>query len=241
MSKGTSQNKSFPKTLSDRIYLYLKESIMMGKIKPNQRVMEKDIAAEFGISTTPVREAIKRLSGEGLIHIDSHKEAVVREVSYTELMHIYEAMVCLDEKCIKLAFDRDRQATLKELGSCLKEMQIYIGKNEVEKYLECNERMHLRLSELSGNEFLLQIRQLINAQLGRYRPLRMFLFSRSNTIERYMETNKMFLQAIQAEDWERIEQIDPEDWIRHLPSEEEWLEFQENLLDTVSPIRAQTD
>jgi len=226
MNKGGTQNKLFPKTLSDRIYIHLKESIMMGEIKPKQRVMEKDIASEFGISTTPVREAIMRLSGEGLISIDSHKEAVVRELSYKELMHIYEAMVCIDEKCIKLAFERERQATLKEMASFLVEMGTYVENNEVEKYLECNERMHLKFSELSGNAFLSQIRQSINAQLGRYRPLRLFLFSNSTAVEQYMTTNKMLLKAMQADDQEKIEQIDPEDWIHCLPKEEEWQAYQ---------------
>lgn len=227
MIKGEISNKSFPKTLSDRIYIHLKESIIMGKIKPNQRVIEKEIAAEFGISTTPVREAIQRLSGEGLISVDSHKEAVVKEVSYKELMNIYEAMVCIDERCIKLAFEREQQATLKELEIFLKEMELHVGRNEVEKYLECNERMHLKIAELCGNGFLCQIRQMINAQLGRYRPLRLFLFSNSNAVGRYMESNIMLLQAMKAEDKEKIERIEPEDWIRHLPKEEEWLASQD--------------
>jgi DNA-binding GntR family transcriptional regulator len=227
MNKGGTQLKSFPRTLSDRIYIYLKEAIMMGEIKPNQRVVEKEIAAKFGLSTTPVREAIMRLSGEGLISIDSHKEAVVREISYKELIHIYEAMVCIDEKCIKMALAREKRATLKELDTCLAEMEIHVGKNEVEKYLECNERMHLKIAELCGNDFLCQIRQMINAQLGRYRPLRLFLFSNSNAVERYMTTNKMFLRATEAEDREQIEQIEPEDWIHYLPQEEEWLAYQE--------------
>ena len=240
MSNGGT-HKSFPKTLSDRIYIHLKESITLGKIKPNQRVMEKEIAAEFGISTTPVREAIKKLSGEGLISIDSHKEAVVRETSYRELMNIYEAMVCIDEKCIKLAFGRDKKATLQEMTDSLAEMENYGREKGVERYLECNERMHLKIAELSGNEFLFQIRQMINAQLGRYRPLRHFLFSRSSAIERYMATNEMLLQAIRADERDKIERIEPEDWIRCLPSEEEWLEFQETAPSTNGAIKTRMD
>jgi DNA-binding GntR family transcriptional regulator len=224
---GETANKSFPKTLSDRIYIHLKESIMMGKIKPNQRVMEKDIAAEFGISTTPVREAIKRLSGEGLISIDSHKEAVVRELSHKELMNIYETMVCIDEKCIKLAYKREMKATLEEMTRFMAKMDAYWQEKKVEKYLECNEQMHLRIAELCGNAFLCQIRQMINAQLGRYRPLRLFLFSNSNAIEHYMTTTKALLKAMKDEDSKKVEQIESEDWIHCLPSEEEWQAYQD--------------
>jgi len=223
MHKGGTQHKAFPKTLSDRIYIHLKESIMKGDIKPNQRVMEKDIAAEFGISTTPVREAILRLSGEGLIRIDSHKEAVVRELSHKELMNIYEAMVCIDEKCVKLAYKREKAATIEEMTKYMAEMDGYWRKSEVEKYLECNEQMHLKIAELCGNEFLFQIRQMINAQLGRYRPLRLFMFSNSKAIDQYMTTTNMLLQAMTADDREKIGRIEPEDWIRHLPGENEWL------------------
>ncbi|MBN1225158.1 MAG: GntR family transcriptional regulator [Candidatus Aminicenantes bacterium] len=201
---------------------------MTGKIKPNQRITEKEVAEEFGISTTPVREAIKRLSGEGLISIDSHKEAFVRELSYKELMNIYEAMVCIDERCIELAFTGKKPAFLKEMEEGLAAMEDYVRKGKVEKYLEYNEQMHLKIAELSGNEFLFQIRELIYAQLSRYRPLRLFLFSHSDAVVKYIKTNKALLEALKAGDSKRIEEIEPEDWIHYLPSEKEWLAYQEN-------------
>ena len=57
----------FPRTLSERIYLHLKDSIIKGKIKSNQVILEKEIAESFGVSITPVRGALRQLAGEGLI------------------------------------------------------------------------------------------------------------------------------------------------------------------------------
>jgi len=57
----------FPRTLSERIYLHLKDPIIKGKIKSNQIILETEVAESFGVSITPGREALRRLAGEGLI------------------------------------------------------------------------------------------------------------------------------------------------------------------------------
>ena len=92
-------------TLSDKIYNYLKESIIKNKIKPNQRIQEKEIAVQFDSSTTPVREAVRRLSAEGFIAITPYRYAVVREISSKELEEMYEVITILDYYALRAALD----------------------------------------------------------------------------------------------------------------------------------------
>lgn len=218
-------NQDFPKTLSERIYNYLKEAITGGTIEANQRIQEKEIASQFNVSTTPVREAIKKLAGEGLIQISSHREAIVRELSFKELLDIYHALVCIDEMSVKLAAHT-------ALGPMTKEVEKYADKveklaqEEVEDWLEITEKMYLRICELSGNQFLYQIRQMINAQLGRYKPLRIFLFTKSPMIKVWMQKLGELLEALRAKDINQIESVEIGRWLQFFPSEDKWNEYQ---------------
>jgi len=217
------EKKALPRTLADQIYQHLKESINSGKIKPNQRIIEKDLTSLFDVSNTPVREAIKRLAGEGLIIMSSHKEAVVKEISYKELMDIYYVMICNDEMGIKLMYEKDPDILIEVISDYLNKMKRVATKETVEDYLALNEEMHLKICELCGNEFLCHIRHLIHAQLGRYRPLRFFLFKRSDGIKRSIEDDTAILNAVKNRDKRKINRLSSGRWVKFLSSEEEWL------------------
>ncbi len=219
------ENKAFPRTLSERIYNSLKEAIITGEIKANQRIQEKEIASSFKVSTTPVREAIRRLAGEGLVKVNSHRDVVVREISYKELMDIYRVMAWIDELSIRLTFERARDITREEVEKFIQELEKIANKENVEKWLITNEKMYLKICELSGNEFLYQIRMMINAQLGRYKPLRFFLFTREDVIEKSMKEFKRLLSVFKSKDKKALERLDSSHWLNFLPKEAEWIEY----------------
>jgi DNA-binding transcriptional MocR family regulator len=68
----------------------LRQAILRGSVTGGTRLVQADIAARLGVSTTPVREALRDLATEGLIHLDAHRGAVVRELTYQELIEIYD-------------------------------------------------------------------------------------------------------------------------------------------------------
>jgi DNA-binding GntR family transcriptional regulator len=220
------QNKDFPRTLSEVIYNHLKAAITSASLKSNQKIQEKEIAAFFNVSTTPVREAIRRLAGEGLIKTSSHKEAIVAELSYKELMDVYEAIVCIDGMSARLAFSRNLALVTTAVGEYLVRLRKLARRESVEEWLDVNEKMYLRICELSGNQFLYEIRQRINAQLGRYKPLRFFLFGTSNLIDFTMEKFEILLDALKTKNLKKVQDIDLGDWLQLVPSENKWIEYQ---------------
>ena len=222
----TKQSKDFPRTLSEVIYNHLKNAIITANLRPNQKIQEKEIAALFNVSTTPVREAIRRLAGEGLIKTSSHKEAVVAELSYKELMDVYEAIVCIDAMSARLAFSRNLALVTASVGEYLVRLRKLAHRETVEEWLDVNEKMYLRICELSGNQFLYEVRQRINAQLGRYKPLRFFLFGTSSLIDFTMEKFEGLLDALKTKNLKKIKDIDLGDWLQLVPSEDQWMEYQ---------------
>ena len=101
-----SNNFQKPKTLSQSIYERLKESILNKELEPNQRINEKEIAESFQVSRTPVREAVARLVAKGFVEIISHREALVKEVSYGELKDIFQVIGVLDRLAVSLIIDQ---------------------------------------------------------------------------------------------------------------------------------------
>lgn len=217
--------QGFPKTIGERIYLYLKESIQNGKLKPNQRITEKEIANSFNVSTTPVRDAISKLAGEGLVIVTSHKDTYVKEIFYKDLIAIYHVMNFIDEFVMKLAFESRSEELIEEMEKLTVEMENACKKDTVDKYLDINERIHLKICKSIGNEFLYRIREQIYSQLSLYTPLRIFLFTRSNECEKSLKKHKLLLEAFKSRDKTKIEKAIHRHWINFLPSESEWEEY----------------
>jgi len=111
------------KTLSQTIYNYLKDAVVTNKLKANQRIIEKDIAEMFGVSTTPVREALLRLAAEGYLFIDSHRKTVVKEASIEELKEILQVMAELDTIAVEHVVERIQPEHLQKLRELTEQME----------------------------------------------------------------------------------------------------------------------
>jgi len=94
--------------------------------------------------------------------------------------------------------------------------------------------MHLRICELSGNEYLYKMREQIYFQLGIYKPLRFFLFTKSDAIKKTMEEFRFLLKVLRSRDKRKIKHINRGAWIKFLPSEAEWDEYQSGENRTLS-------
>src|SRR4030042_3573497 len=95
---GSFLGKSYerPATLSESIYSHLKKAIIEGSLRPGQRRMEKEFAERFKASTTPVREAFRKLSAEKYIVINSRKDIRVASVDRKEITELFEVVRVLD-------------------------------------------------------------------------------------------------------------------------------------------------
>ncbi|MFP4081153.1 MAG: GntR family transcriptional regulator [Candidatus Aminicenantes bacterium] len=145
-----------PTTISETLYKYLKNAIMEGKLSPNQRIQEKEIAELFKVSTTPVREAFQRLSAEQYIIINSRKEVVVASATLEEIKELFELMRILDtfatEKSLKTLSDKD----ITELKKWTKKLNYYYKQKKIVPYFKQNMKIHDKLWSLCGNNLLYQ-------------------------------------------------------------------------------------
>lgn len=95
----------------------LRRAILSGGLAAGVRLVQADIAAQLEVSTTPVREALRDLSADGLIHFDPHRGAIVRELDLAELAEIYEIRESLEILAVRKAAERITDTELKTAKS----------------------------------------------------------------------------------------------------------------------------
>lgn len=201
-----------PKTLSETIYNYLKEAIVSGTIKSGQRVIEKEIAGLFKISTTPVREAVLKLGAEGYIAIDSHRKAVVKKVSFEELKNIFQVLATLDQLAASQVIDHIQPDSIE----FLEKMTIYMKRvsepANVEKYLEANVAIHNKIWESLPNKTLEKTLLFVHDQLLRYNHARNITFQKPGVLENSMKEHEKILAALKNKNKKELRSIQKKHW-----------------------------
>jgi DNA-binding GntR family transcriptional regulator len=81
----------------------LRSAIVSGQIKGGTHLVQATVASELGVSTTPVREALRQLASEGIVELDAHRGAVVRSVDLNEMLEIYDLRALLEPRCMEMA------------------------------------------------------------------------------------------------------------------------------------------
>jgi DNA-binding GntR family transcriptional regulator len=217
MSGSTEKSPSLPatkplKTFKDAIYSSLREAIVSQRIKPSERIQEKDIARQFGVSITPVREAIRKLEGEGYLEVHAHRGVTAKTISDAELMEIYRVMRVLDSYAASLAVEHMTSEHLSELKKLTDEMERLSREGRIAEYLHLNARIHLFIWNLSGNRFLSRTLEQIQAKMLQYPGERIAFYSRPGVLRKSMASHKKILEAMASGKVRQVEEICKNHW-----------------------------
>jgi DNA-binding GntR family transcriptional regulator len=138
---------------SDDVYERLREAIVTGRARPNERLIEAELAERLQVSRTPIRESLQRLAAEGLV-VSRRRGWVVLEHTSTEIREIYEARAALEGYCARLAAERATAAQLKEIASLHRGDPKCILKSSRQHLVEVNDRFHDAIVAAAQNERL---------------------------------------------------------------------------------------
>ena len=143
------------------VYEYIKDRIISRELFPGTRLIEAQLADETGVSRTPIREALKKLSYEGIITIVPRKGAFVTAPSYSEIGSVYECKKILETSAIEKASSFISENDLSVLEDLI-EKQVIAHKNKnLKEYLQYNDDFHMVIARASKNSiFEKYIREL---------------------------------------------------------------------------------
>lgn len=156
-------------TLWQRVYDHLREEILDGRLQPGAELAEVALSELLGVSRGPIREAIGRLASEGLVTVRPRRGAVVRPLSRTEFLELYQVREALEMMAVKLAVPRLQADDFEALQALIDRMATHAERDEVTEFFEVNVEFHSRLIEASGNGKLRELYRQLLGQLGRYR------------------------------------------------------------------------
>ena len=108
---------------STRVTAWLRDAIIIGERAPGSKLIERDLAAEIGVSRVPVRDALKVLEAEGLVELRPRTWAIVREFTAADLADLDEVRQVLEPMAFRLAAERHRRADLERLRAALEDEQ----------------------------------------------------------------------------------------------------------------------
>jgi DNA-binding GntR family transcriptional regulator len=135
-----------------------KESIQLaiasGRLRPNQRIIESEIADKLGMSRTPVREALKQLEVQGYITRLPKRGLIVTEDTPDDIRSLFEIREALEGMAAKLACQRATRENIKRLIENHDRCNEAIAKRDIEQFIKCNWDFHDEILSASGNKLL---------------------------------------------------------------------------------------
>lgn len=181
-------------TLNDRAYAALKQGLISGDFKPGQALVIRTLADTFGISTTPIREALQRLVAERILEIQMNRTIAVPLLSlstFTELSKIRCAVEGLAGELGAKSFDAEDLARQRQ---CVAGMDAAIHASDGKRYLSLNEQFHFQIYERANAPILLD---LIKDLWGRIGPYMNYLMDTDAYVPQSNELHRQILTALE--------------------------------------------
>ena len=179
------------------VQVEIEQLILRGHLAIGQRINESELAARFGTSRGPIREALRALEESRLVRSEKNRGVFVREISVAEADEIYDVREALDQLIGQRVAERVTPVQLRELEALLAEMDEATGMHDIKSYHALNLRFHDMLVDFAGNARLTESYRLLTKGLLLFR-LRGLQdgggFSVSNT------EHKAVVEAIAARD-----------------------------------------
>ncbi|MCI6242823.1 MAG: GntR family transcriptional regulator [Lachnospiraceae bacterium] len=158
-------------SLSAKVFHSIREDILNGKYQANEELKEKNIGEELGVSRTPVREALRQLELEGLVHIIPNKGAFVENVTLKDIKDIYEIRTLLEGLCARWAAENITKEQLEELEETVFLSDFHYSKENWDQILVLDNRFHEIVYEACGSKELTRVLRDYHHYLQRIRRI----------------------------------------------------------------------
>lgn len=190
--------------LSQQAVEELRRRIAGHDLSPGQRLDEAALAEDLGISRTPLREALKVLSAEGLVEVRPRRGCFVTELCHNDLEDIFPIMALLEGEVAREVAQKASATDFKRLDQLHAALEKHAVSDDVDRYYEVNYVFHETLQVIAGNRWLQQVigdlRKLL--KLSRHRSLRLEGRLRESVTE-----HRALMVALHKRDGEQAEKV----------------------------------
>jgi DNA-binding GntR family transcriptional regulator len=164
--KKTKQgSKQVSQSAVDRVHGELRRMAMTFHFLPGERLNEAILARELGVSRTPLREALNRLSSEGFLTFSANNGFFRKTIDVKEIFDLYEFRRCLELAAVRLSVERATDEQIAEIAAFVAESALEVQGRTVDDFVALDEQFHEMLIKLTGNLEMLDALRKINARI----------------------------------------------------------------------------
>lgn len=186
-------------SLPSEVYTTLKKKIINFELMPGQLLIVQDVAKEFNMSRTPVREAMVRLRGEGLLVDSTGRKFKVSNISWDFICGLYQARKLIEEYSIDILSKQMPDGFMEKMRDNMTRMRENLDKKDYYAVFEDDADFHKLIVDASGN---VVIREWVEDMYDQQMRVRFLSVSVGNRLEKTLEEHKAVYDAIDAGDFE---------------------------------------
>lgn len=190
------------RALYEQVAEQLRARILAHSLAPGSWIDEQALCAEFGISRTPLREALKVLASEGLVTMKLRRGAYVTEVSERDLAEVFHLLALLESDAARVAAQKATAEQMAELLAIHDELESAL--DDRARFFAANERFHMRLLEIADNRWRIQmvadLRKVM--KLNRAQSL-----LKQGRLEASLREHRQIMSALKARNAERVQAL----------------------------------
>jgi len=150
-------------SLHDDVTLLLRKMIFEGELQPGEKIVEQALCDRFGVSRTPLREALKVMAAEGLVDLLPRRGAVVTKITAAEIEELFPVMGALEALAGKLALSRITDHDVEKLSKLHDKMMAAFVRRDEKNYIRINREIHEAIFEIAKNTTLTSLyRQILS-------------------------------------------------------------------------------
>jgi DNA-binding GntR family transcriptional regulator len=183
--------------LQEQLYQNIRAGLFSGRFQPGERLKIRDLAAEWGTSSMPVRAALQRLVAEGALEGEAQRSVRVPAMTRERFEQLLPVRINLEGLAVELAAARISPAELDSLQGCIERMHVALRERDVQAYLRDNSQFHLTLYKACDNPVLLRLIESLWLQVG---PFFHRLFTEADLSLRLNDFHGDCLKALLAGD-----------------------------------------
>lgn len=192
-------------SFADQAYATLKSNILRNRLPPGYQAFEQELAAELGMSRTPVREALIRLEREGLIELIPRRGMRVVPLSPADMKEIYEVLTGLETTALDLMAGMDPASIdWAPLEESLQAMEDALSRDDLDSWAEADADYHQTLLVLCENRRLADLGANLSDQAHRARMITLRLRPRPT---RSNSEHRQILEALKQGEWEKARRL----------------------------------
>lgn len=192
------------RSLHEEIVERLRDLIVGGELKPGEKIQEVALCDRFGVSRTPLREALKALAAEGLITLQQNRGALVSRITPEAIIELFPIMGALEALAGELACERITDEQVAALQLLHDRMAKHFEKGEWTPYIKINRDIHAGIFAAGGNASLSAMYQQL---LVRTHAVRFVLKKSETRWREALQEHEQMMKALKARDGRALSEI----------------------------------